>query len=219
MSNHLISISDLTWGYDDSPSLVFDHFNFHLDQGEFVVLSGKSGAGKSSLVKLLLGQEEAPAKSIHHKGEDMTKYNANELQAYRRNIGVVFQDYKLLDWMTAKENILYPLHIAQLSEEDIEERYTTVVELLHLQKYIDEPVKLLSGGHRQKVAIARALVNHPEFIMADEPTGNLDREDTKRIADVLLDLHSKGVTIMLVTHDLHLIEYMKLKKDIRVVQI
>jgi ABC-type ATPase involved in cell division len=189
--NHLITISDLTWGYDDSPSFVFDHFDFHLDKGEFVVLSGKSGAGKSSLVKLLLGQESAPAKSIYHRGEDISKYTPDELQLYRRNIGVVFQDYKLLEWLTAKDNILYPLRIAALSDEEIQAKYEYVVDLLHLHKYIDEPVKLLSGGHKQKVAIARALINHPEFIMADEPTGNLDREDTKRIADVLLDLHAK----------------------------
>lgn len=219
MGNHLITVTDLSWGYDDSPSLVFDSFDFHLDQGEFVVLSGKSGAGKSSLVKLLLGQVSAPAKSIYHKGEDMARYSYDELQLYRRNIGVIFQDYKLLEWMTAKDNILYPLRISELDPETIEQKFNAVVELLHLQKYIDTPAQLLSGGYKQKVAIARALIHDPEFIMADEPTGNLDREDTKRIADVLLDLHSKWVTIMLVTHDLHLIEYMKLKKSIRVVQI
>lgn len=191
MTNHLITITDLTWGYDDSPSLVFDHFDFHLDKGEFVVLSGKSGAGKSSLVKLLLGQVSAPVKSIYHKGEDMARYSYAELQLYRRNIGVAFQDYKLLEWMTAKDNILYPLRISELDPETIEQKLHAVVELLHLQKYIDTPVQLLSGGYKQKVAIARALIHDPEFIMADEPTGNLDREDTKRIADVLLDLHSK----------------------------
>lgn len=219
MTNHLITVTDLTWGYDESPSLVFDHFDFHLDQGEFVVLSGKSGAGKSSLVKLLLGQVSAPAKSIYHKGEDLARYSYDELQLYRRNIGVVFQDYKLLEWMTAKDNILYPLTIAQVDPETIEQKFAAVVELLHLQKHIDTPVQLLSGWHKQKVAIARALIHDPEFIMADEPTGNLDREDTKRIADVLLDLHGKWVTVMLVTHDLHLIEYMKLKKEIRVVHL
>ena len=141
------------------------------------------------------------------------------MQAYRRNIGVVFQDYKLLDRLTVKDNITYPLRIAELDDETIVDKYEKVVELLHLHKYVDTPVKLLSGGYKQKVAIARALVSHPEFIMADEPTGNLDREDTKRIADVLLDLHDTGVTILLVTHDLHLIEYMKLKQDIRVVTL
>jgi len=191
MTNHLITVTDLTWGYDDSPSLVFDHFDFHLDQGEFVVLSGKSGAGKSSLVKLLLGQVSAPAKSLYHKGEDMARYEYDEMQLYRRNVGVVFQDYKLLDWLSVKDNILYPLRIAELDAEIIEEKLNAVVELLHLEKYIDTPVHLLSGGHKQKVAIARALIHNPEFIMADEPTGNLDREDTKRIADVLLDLHGR----------------------------
>jgi len=214
-----MTIDDLTWGYDDSPSLVFDHFDFHLDQGEFVVLSGKSGAGKSSLIKMILGEVALPVKSIYHKGEDIARYSYDEMQAYRRNIGVVFQDYKLLDRLTVKDNITYPLRIAELDDETISTKYERVVDLLHLHKHTDTPAKLLSGGHKQKVAIARALVTNPEFIMADEPTGNLDREDTKRIADVLLDLHATGVTILLVTHDLHLIEYMKLKQDIRVVTL
>gem|GEM_PF-1846834 len=145
MANHLITITDLTWGYDDSPSLVFDHFNFHLDQGEFVVLSGKSGAGKSSLVKLLLGQVSAPAKSLYHKGEDLARYSYDEMQIYRRNIGIVFQDHKLLEWLSAKDNILYPLRIAQTDPETTEHKLNAVVELLHLQKYIDTPVQLLSG--------------------------------------------------------------------------
>jgi len=145
MANHLITITDLTWGYDDSPSLVFDHFNFHLDQGEFVVLSGKSGAGKSSLVKLFLGQVSAPAKSLYHKGEDLARYSYDEMQIYRRNIGIVFQDHKLLEWLSAKDNILYPLRIAQTDPETTEHKLNAVVELLHLQKYIDTPVQLLSG--------------------------------------------------------------------------
>ncbi len=219
MSTYLMTIDDLTWGYDDSPSLVFDHFNFHLDQGEFVVLSGKSGAGKSSLIKMILWEVSLPLKSIYHMWEDIARYRYDEMQAYRRNVGVVFQDYRLLDRLTVKDNITYPLRIAELDEEVIAHKYEKVVDLLHLQKYVDTPAKLLSGGHKQKVAIARALVTHPEFIMADEPTGNLDREDTKHIADVLLDLHATGVTILLVTHDLHLIEYMKLKQDIRVVTL
>ena len=207
------------WGYDDSPSLVFDGFDFSLDQWTFTVLSGKSGTWKSSLIKLLLGQVDLPVKSIYHKGDDIARYSYNEMQAYRRNIWVVFQDYKLLDWMTVKDNILYPLRIAELSSETIEEKYNYVVNLLNLHKHAETPVKLLSGWHKQKVAIARALVHNPEFIMADEPTWNLDWEDTKNIADILLDLHSKGITILLVTHDLHLIEYMKLKKAINVVHL
>lgn len=219
MSKNLISIQKLMWGYDDSPSLVFDGFDFSLNQWEFTVLSGKSGTGKSSLIKLLLGQVDLPVKSIYHRGDDIGRYSYDEMQAYRRGIGVVFQDYKLLDWMTVKDNILYPLRIAELSQETIEQKYNDVLDLLNLHKYVDTPVKLLSGGHKQKVAIARALVHNPEFIMADEPTGNLDREDTKNIADILLDLHGKWVTILLVTHDLHLIEYMKLKKAISVVHL
>ena len=141
------------------------------------------------------------------------------MQSYRRGIGVVFQDYKLLDWLTVKENIVYPLRIANLSQEEIDQKYNYVADTLYLHKYADEKIPLLSDGYKQKVAIARALVNHPEFIMADEPTGNLDWEDTKRIADAFIDLHSKGVTILMVTHDVHLIEYMKLKRELRVVNL
>jgi len=216
---NLINISNLTWGYDNSPSLTFHHFDFYLNKGEFVVLSWKSGSWKSSLIKILLGQELVPWKSVYHRWEDISKYTYDDMQQYRRQIGVVFQDYKLLEWLTAKENVLYPLHIAQLDAETIQLKYDYIVNLFKLYKYIDDPVKFLSGWYKQKIAIARALINNPEFVMADEPTGNLDWEDTKHIADTFLNLHNNWVTILLVTHDVHLIEYMKLKWNIRVVTL
>ena len=219
MTKNLISVEHLTWGYHNTTSSVFHDFNFQLDQGQFVVLSWKSGMGKSSLVKLLLGQEDAPAKSIYYKGDDIMKFSVTEAQAYRKNIGIVFQDYKLLDRMTVKENILYPLRLSDYTASMIDAQYNRIVDLLHLHLLSDVPVKFLSGGHQQKVAVARALITDPAIIIVDEPTWNLDWEDTKRIADILLDLHKTWVTILFISHDLHLIEYMKLKGTISVVTL
>lgn len=219
MTKNLISIEHLTWGYQNNTSPVFRDFNFQFDQGQFVVLSWKSGTGKSSLVKLLLWQEDAPAKSIYYKGDDIMKFSVKEAQAYRKNIGVVFQDYKLLDRMTVKANILYPLRLSDYTTSMIDAKYNTIVDVLDLHLLSDTPVKFLSGGHQQKVAIARALITDPEIIIVDEPTWNLDWEDTKRIADILLDLHKTWVAILFISHDLHLIEYMKLKGTISVVTL
>lgn len=207
----LIHIKDLSWQYADGHHLVFEHFNFALYSGDFSVVVGKSGVGKSTLVKFLIGQLRAPAKTMYHFNDDMAKFTSHEMQKYRKNIGVVFQDYKLLDWLTVRENIIYPLKIAELGPTLIDMKLKKVVDLLHMEDMLNTPVHVLSGGHKQKVAIARALINNPEFIIADEPTGNLDWEETKKVADTLLDLNSHGVTVVLVSHDVHLIEYIKLK--------
>jgi cell division transport system ATP-binding protein len=215
----LINIKDLSWAYPNGHHLVFDHFNFALYKGDFVVVQGKSGTGKTTLVHFLIGNHQLPARTMYHGQEDMSKFSASEMQRYRKSIGVVFQDYKLLDWLTVEENIAYPLKIAWLGQSLIDMQVKKVAHLLHLEDSLHTPVEVLSGGHKQKVGIARALVSNPEFIIADEPTGNLDREETKKVADTLLDLNAQGITVVFVTHDVHLIEYMKLKNPKIAVQL
>ena len=123
--------------------------------------------GKSSLVKLLLGQEDAPAKSIYYKGDDIMKFSVTEAQAYRKNIGIVFQDYKLLDRMTVKENILYPLRLSDYTASMIDAQYNRIVDLLHLHLLSDVPVKFLSGGHKpKKLELFAAPKESPRFALA-----------------------------------------------------
>jgi len=187
----LIDIQSLTWGYTDSPSLVFDHFDFQLHRDDFCFVIGKSGIGKTTLVKFLMRELMPPKKMVFFKQEDLARLTTAEVQRYRRRIGVVFQDYKLIPHKTAYENIIYPL---QVMGEDISQHHEYVIELLHevwLAHQWDTLVDHMSGGEKQRVAIARSLVTKPEFVIADEPTGNLDRKTSTKIADMLIDLNRK----------------------------
>ena len=205
----LLDIRDLTWGYDPDRPPLFKNFNFSLYKNDFCIVAGKSGVGKSTLAKFLMRQLVAPRKTIYHKHEDMSRYNDQEVQYFRRNIGFVFQDYKLLERKTVAENVLYPLQILETPLDQRKHTVDNVLESLDLLPYADDQINALSGGQKQKVAIARALVHNPEFIIADEPTGNLDREQSKMIAHHLIQLNQAGNTIVFITHDLYLVEFIK----------
>ena len=213
--NLLIDIKDLTWGYPENAYLLFNKFNLALYKNDFLVIMGKSGIGKSTLAKLLIGEIKAPIRSIFHKREDLARFSENDLQLYRRKIWVVFQDYKLMDDLSVKENIIYPLKLYGISENTIEMKFSAIKERLGLQKLIHTPIKFLSAGEKQKVCIARALIHDPEFIIADEPTGNLDREHTQQVADLLIQTNKLGNTVVLITHDIHLLNYLKEKYKIK----
>ncbi|NOZ43998.1 MAG: ATP-binding cassette domain-containing protein [bacterium] len=181
-------------------------------RNDFCVVVGKSGVGKSTLVRFILGDIKFPLRTIYHKREDLARYSDFEIQMYRRKIGIVFQDYKLMDDLSVKENITYPLFLYDVPEETIDRKFRKYKQKLALHELENLPVKFLSGGEKQKVAIARALIHEPEFIIADEPTGNLDREHTQQIADLLIESHQQGNTVLLITHDIHLLEYLKIKQ-------
>jgi len=212
----LIDIRNLTRWYKESTALLFDKFNFSLYKNEFCVIMWKSWVGKSTLVKLIIWSILPPAKTIYHKNEDISKYSDQELQKYRRKIWVVFQDCKLLESASVKENIQYPLKIYGLWDVVIGNKMKNVISKLWLEKVINKPVKFLSTWEKHKVAIARALIHEPEFLITDEPTGNLDREHTEQIWDLLIETNRIGNTVLLVTHDIHLVNYLKAKYKIRI---
>ena len=216
--NILIDIKNLTWGYPDDTHRLFQKFNFGLYKNDFCVVMGKSGVGKSTLVKFIIGDIQVPYRTIYHKREDLARYSDHEIQMYRRKIGIVFQDYQLMDDLSVEENISYPLHLYDTPDSSIQRKYHEIQQKLDIQHLRHKPIKLLSGGEKQKVAIARAMIHDPEFIIADEPTGNLDREHTQKIADLLIESNRMGNTILLITHDIHLLEYLKYKhqENIRV---
>ncbi|MDD3262500.1 MAG: ATP-binding cassette domain-containing protein [Candidatus Absconditabacteria bacterium] len=213
--DNLIEMRNLTRGYPESPILLFNHYNFSLKKGEFCVIMGKSGTGKSTLARIITGEKKVGEKMIYHKHEDISKYTDEEMQTYRRKIGIIFQDYKLIEYMTVKENIIYPLVLYGVGDSIIEAKYKKLQQKYDITHLENLSVKFLSAGEKQKVSFARALIHEPEFIIADEPTGNLDREHTQTIGDLLIKSNQNGNTVLLITHDIHLVNYLKEKHQIR----
>ncbi len=181
--------------------LVLDDITFYIDKNEFVILTGSSGAGKSTVIALLIGAEKPTHGVIEVDDMHISDMDTSTLQLLRRKIGVVYQDYKLLDKKTVFENVAFAMEVCNEDDDKIKERVPEVLEkvgLLHFQdKFPDE----LSGGEKQRLSIARALVHNPYLIIADEPTGNLDEENVRGIIHLLQKLHKEGATVLLTTHD------------------
>ncbi len=182
---------------------------------DFFVLTGKSGTGKTTLVKFITGKLTPPEKMIFYNRQDISKFTDEDIQILRKRLGIIFQDYQLLEDETVRKNIIYPLELYELGDTIIESKLKQILQKINIKHLLTKPVKLLSSGEKQKVALARALIHDPEFIIADEPTGNLDRESTQAIADILINAHKAGTTIFLITHDIHLLNYLKEKYSIK----
>lgn len=217
--DNIIEMRNLTWAYPDSPVLLFNHYNFQLKRWEFCVIMWKSGAWKSTLSKIITGEKRVPEKMLYHKNEDISKYSDLELQAYRRRMWIIFQDYKLIDHLSVRENITYPLVLYGLWESIIEAKYKKLQQKYNISYLEWMSVKFLSAWEKQKVALARALIHDPEFIVADEPTWNLDREHTQIIWDLLIQANKDWNTTLLITHDIHLVNYLKKNHRIRLEMI
>ena len=210
----LIKIKDMTRGYLDSKKVLFKKFNFELNKWDFVVVTGKS-----TLVKFLIGQIKPNKKTVYYKMEDMAEFSDAEIQRYRRKIGIIFQDYELINSLSPKQNVIYPLVLAGTSINEIKKRYDTVNNLLDISSIETSEIKKLSWWEKQKIAMARAIISSPDFIIADEPTGNLDQENTLQIADILIKTNKIGNTIVLVTHDISLLEYLKKNTTIKTITL
>ena len=189
--------------------LAVNNINLKITPGEFVFLVGKSGAGKSTLVKLLLKEENPTNGTILYKGENITKIRRRNVSDYRRKIGFVFQDYRLLPKMTVYENVAFAMEIIGTSSKTIRREIPTVLTMVGLadkaKSYPDE----LSGGEKQRVAIARAVVNRPETIIADEPTGNLDPDTSQEIMKIFTEINRRGTTMIMATHDKEIVNKMQ----------
>ena len=215
----LIAIKDLTRWYPDSKKPLFKKLNFELFKWEFSVVIGKSGVWKSTLVKFLIWQFRPFTRTVYYKMDDMARYSDADIQKYRRKIWIVFQDYKLIDALSVKENITYPLKLEDQDDTTIQSKYREITSKLHIEDINKMDCKALSWGEKQKVAIARAMINNPEFIIADEPTGNLDWEYTQEIWDLLIEANNMWNTILLITHDVHLLDYIKSKIKVNIFQM
>ena len=182
-----------------------ENINLKIEPKEFVSIAGASGAGKSTLLKLLLGKEKPSEGEIFFNGHDINFLDSQELSHFRRSVGMVFQDFKLLSRKTVAENISFAMEVVGRTNEEISEDVPQVLELVGLVEKTDYFPHQLSGGERQRVSIARALIHRPEVILADEPTGNLDLLNTWDIVRLLLKINELGTTIILATHDREII--------------
>lgn len=179
--------------------------SFHLPKGDMAFLTGHSGAGKSTLLKLLCAIEKPSDGKIFFNGHDISRIERNEVPFLRRNIGIIFQDHKLLMDRSIYENVALPLRINQMRENDIKKRVSAALDKVGLlDKATCLPIQL-SGGEQQRVGIARAVVNRPLVLIADEPTGNLDAALSQQIMDLFLLFNQVGVTILMATHDTSLL--------------
>lgn len=188
---------------------VLDKVNLTIENGEFVSLIGPSGAGKSTFVYTLIGAEKIDNGSIMVDGYTVNTMKDRAIQFYRRRIGVVFQDYKLLPQKNVYENVAFALEVCGFERDDIKKRVPEVLDIVGLKGKTKQFPHQLSGGERQRVAIARALVHNPGLIVADEPTGNLDPKTAQEIIELLLKINDEGTTILLTTHNKDLVNFIK----------
>lgn len=181
-------------------SVGVEDISFQINPGEFISLVGKSGAGKSTIVKLLIGELQPTRGRIIFGDYEVNRLKHSELPKLRRQIGVVFQDFKLIPKKTAYENVAFALEVGGRPQAEIEEFVPQVLDLVGLSdKHVSFPNEL-SGGEKQRVAIARAMVHHPAVVVADEPTGNLDDINTEEIIKLLLRINELGTTVILASH-------------------
>jgi cell division transport system ATP-binding protein len=180
---------------------------FSVGKGEFVFLTGPSGAGKSTLLRLLLLQERPTEGSAIVNGRNLVRMSRREIQAYRRTVGFVFQDFKLVPTKTVFENVSFALRVLGTPIEQQRRRTYQVLKSVGLQHRLNAYPPELSGGEQQRVAIARALANEPQLVLADEPTGNLDPDLSLEIMNLFRDINASGTTVLVATHDRELIKW------------
>ena len=180
--------------------------SLQIEDGEFAFLVGPSGSGKSTIIKLITGELKPTSGSVHVNGYSLERIRKKEIPYLRRTVGVVFQDFRLIDNMTVYENVAFAMRVIGASEKEIRERVPYVLELVGLENKSSRHPGELSGGEQQRLAIARALVNNPSTIIADEPTGNLDPARSLEIMTLLQEINNLGTTLLVVTHEMDLVQ-------------
>lgn len=185
------------------------NINLTVDPGEFVYVIGPTGSGKSTFIKLLYREEVATSGKVFVAGIDVSKIKDRKVPYFRRNIGVVFQNFRLLPKKTVFENVAFALEVTDTPRKQIRGKVRKTLELVGLEDKANSFPHQLSGGQQQRVAIARAIVNSPKVLIADEPTGNLDPETSVEIINVLERINAEGTTVVVVTHDRYIVEKYK----------
>ncbi len=201
----MVEMKDVRMVYKNTNAVALDGVSFSISEGEFVFLVGPSGSGKTTVIKLITGEERASDGEININGFDMRKLKTRRLPRLRRTLGVIFQDFRLIDKMTVYENVAFAMRVVGARPKDIRKRVPQVLELVGLAGYEKRRPEELSGGEQQRVAIARALVNNPRMIIADEPTGNLDPVRSLDLMLLLEKINELGTTVLVVTHEKELV--------------
>jgi cell division transport system ATP-binding protein len=201
----MITFTNVAKAYPNG-SVALQHINLEIEKGEFVTIIGPSGAGKTTLTKLLLCEEVPSEGSVLFEGKDLNTCSVHEITDLRRRVGTIFQDFRLLRDKTAYENIAFAMEAAGKSDEEIITDVPHVLQLVGLEDRMFHFPTQLSGGEKQRLAIARAIINQPEVLIADEPTGNLDSANTAEVVEILKKINELGTTVILATHDEHLIK-------------
>jgi cell division transport system ATP-binding protein len=201
----VIEFSNVGLRYGQGPEILKD-LNFHIEPGSFHFLTGPSGSGKTSLLKLLLLSLKPTRGQVKMFGQDVTNLNQDSLLQMRRHIGIVFQEFRLLDHLTTFENVALPLRVLGQPESAYRDNVVELLEWVGLGERMNAHPALLSGGEKQRAAIARAVIGRPDILLADEPTGNVDPELSLRLVRLFAELNKLGTTIILATHELPLLD-------------
>jgi len=189
--------------------IALSNISFEIENGEFVFIVGPSGAGKSTLIKLLLKEEEPTSGSIVINKKDITKLKKREIPYLRRSMGVVFQDFRLLPNKTVFENVAFAMEIVGAHPKEIRRKVPMVLSLVGLSDKANKYPRQLSGGEQQRVSLARAIVNEPSILIADEPTGNLDPDTSWEIVKLISEINKRGTTVVMATHAKDIVDAMK----------
>lgn len=200
----MIEFTDVTKSYSVGTHALRG-ITMQIEDGEFAFLVGPSGSGKSTIIKLITGELKPTSGTVHVNGYSLERIRKREIPYLRRTVGVVFQDFRLIETKTVYDNVAFAMRVIGAKEQEIRERVPYVLELVGLETKSRRHPKELSGGEQQRLAIARALVNNPSTIIADEPTGNLDPARSLEIMSLLQEINNLGTTILVVTHEMNLV--------------
>jgi len=204
----MIHLTNVTKIYKQNNVMALENISLDIERGEFVFLVGTSGSGKSTLMKLLMREELATSGEIFVDGKNVVKLRQKEVPYLRRALGVIFQDFRLLEDRTVYENVAFAMQVIEAPKQLMKKSVGAVLDIVGLSDKQKHFPGQLSGGERQRVAIARAIVNDPRIVIADEPTGNLDPETSWDIMDIFQRINATGTTIMMATHDKDIVDKM-----------
>ena len=205
----MVFFSDVSKKYDKTNTLALDRVSFYIEKGEFVFIIGSSGAGKSTLTKLMLAEEQLTDGSITINGIDVGNLKNKDIPRYRRSLGMVFQDFRLISNKTVYDNVAFSMQIRNASKKEIRRAVPSILSMVGISDKANAMPYQLSGGEQQRVALARAMVNNPAVLIADEPTGNLDPATADEIMELFDAINKRGTTVIIITHTKDIVDKMQ----------